>query len=70
MAKPTNAITEYRNYYLSPHFPALLLSGDHWRISDRQRDRLHFHTVEADSEEILDRIGEALEKKGYLQEVT
>ena len=43
MAKPTNAITEYRNYYLSPHFPALLLSGDHWRISDRQRDRLHFH---------------------------
>ncbi|MCI8625073.1 MAG: transcription repressor NadR [Lachnospiraceae bacterium] len=33
-------------------------------------DGLHFHTVEADSEEILDRIGEALEKKGYLQEVT
>ncbi|MCI8357431.1 MAG: AraC family transcriptional regulator [Lachnospiraceae bacterium] len=43
MAKPGNAVTEYRNYYLSPHFPALLLSGDHWRISDRQRDRLHFH---------------------------
>lgn len=29
-------------------------------------DGLHYHTVEADSEEILDRIGEALEKKGYL----
>ena len=43
MAKPTNAITEYRNYYLSPHFPALLLSGDHWRISNVARDRLHFH---------------------------
>lgn len=27
---------------------------------------IHFHTVEADSEEILDRIGKELEKKGYL----
>ncbi len=27
---------------------------------------VHFHTVEADSEEILDRIGKELEKKGYL----
>jgi len=27
---------------------------------------VHFHTVEAESEEILDRIEEALEKKGYL----
>ncbi len=27
---------------------------------------IHFHTVEADSEEILDRIGEELKKKGYL----
>ena len=43
MAKPTSAITEYRNYYLSPHFPALLLSGEHWRISSVARDRLHFH---------------------------
>ena len=25
----------------------------------------HYHTVQADSEEILDRIGAALEKKGY-----
>lgn len=43
MAKPTNAVTEYRNYYLPPHFPALLLSGEHWRISNVARDRLHFH---------------------------
>ncbi len=27
---------------------------------------VHFHTVEADSEEVLDRIGEELRKKGYL----
>ena len=27
---------------------------------------IHFHTVEADSEEALDRIGEELERKGYL----
>lgn len=27
---------------------------------------IHFHTVEADSEEALDRIGEELKKKGYL----
>ena len=29
-------------------------------------DGLHFHTVEADSEEILDQIGAALQEKGYL----
>ncbi len=43
MAKQKNAITEYRNYYLSPHFPALLLSGDYWKISDIPSGRLHFH---------------------------
>lgn len=43
MPKTVNAITEYRNYYLSPHFPALLLTGDHWKISDIPSDRLHFH---------------------------
>ncbi len=25
------------------HFPVLLLSGDHWKISDVPSDRLHFH---------------------------
>lgn len=41
-------------------------------VSDRARplnhltDGYHYHTVEADSEEILDRIEEELKKKGYL----
>ncbi|MCM1387045.1 MAG: AraC family transcriptional regulator [Bacillus sp. (in: Bacteria)] len=43
MPKPANAITEYRNYYLPPHFPILLLSGEHWKISDKPSERLHFH---------------------------
>lgn len=43
MAKPGNTITEYRNYYLPPHFPILLLTGEHWRISDIPSGRLHFH---------------------------
>ena len=43
MAKPVNTITEYRNYYLPPHFPILLLTGEHWRISDIPSGRLHFH---------------------------
>lgn len=43
MSKAVNTITEYRNYYLPPHFPVLLLTGDHWKISDIPSDRLHFH---------------------------
>lgn len=43
MPKPKKIITEYRNYYLPPHFPALLLSGDYWKISDIPSGRLHFH---------------------------
>lgn len=43
MAKPVNTITEYRNYYLAPHFPVLLLSGSHWKISNIPSGRLHFH---------------------------
>lgn len=43
MAKQKSIITEYRNYYLSPHFPVLLLSGEHWKISDLPSTRLHFH---------------------------
>ena len=35
MAKRKNIITEYRNYYLPPHFPVIALSGDYWKISDR-----------------------------------
>lgn len=43
MSKQKNIITEYRNYYLPPNFPALLLSGDYWKISDVPSGRLHFH---------------------------
>lgn len=43
MAKQKRTITEYRNYYLSPHFPVILLSGEHWQISDIHSTRLHFH---------------------------
>ena len=43
MAKPKNTVTEYRSYYLPMNFPVLLLSGDHWKISDIPSGRLHFH---------------------------
>ena len=43
MPKKKTAIIEYRNYYLPPDFPALLLSGDYWRISEKPSGRLHFH---------------------------
>ena len=43
MAKRKNIITEYRNYYLPPHFPVIALSGDYWKISDRPSGHLHFH---------------------------
>ena len=43
MAKTKTLVTEYRNYYLPLHFPALLLSGDHWKISDVPSERQHFH---------------------------
>ncbi len=43
MPRPRSAVIEYRNYYLPMHFPVLLLSGDHWRISNVPSGRLHFH---------------------------
>ncbi len=43
MAKPKNSVTEYRNYDLPMQFPVLLLSGEHWKISDIPSGRLHFH---------------------------
>lgn len=43
MAKSKNSVTEYRNYYLPMNFPVLLLSGEHWKISDIPSGRLHFH---------------------------
>lgn len=43
MSKPKNVVTEYRNYYLPMRFPAIVLAGDYWKISDVQSGRLHFH---------------------------
>ncbi len=34
---------EYRNYDLPENFPALVLTGERWRISDKPSHRLHFH---------------------------
>lgn len=43
MAKQKTTVTEYRNYFLPLDFPVLLLSGEHWKISDIPSGRLHFH---------------------------
>ena len=43
MAKQKSTITEYRSYFLPAEFPVLLLSGEHWKISDIPSGRLHFH---------------------------
>ncbi len=43
MPKPKKIVTEYRNYYLPIDFPVLLLTGEHWKISDIPSPRLHFH---------------------------
>jgi len=43
MPKPKKAITEFRSYYLPIEFPVLILTGEHWRISDKPSDHLHFH---------------------------
>ena len=44
MSRPNKtAVIEYRSYFLPPEFPVLLLSGEHWRISDVPSGRLHFH---------------------------
>lgn len=43
MPKQKNSVMEYRNYYLPVDFPVLILSGEHWKISDIPSSRLHFH---------------------------
>ncbi|MBE7722463.1 helix-turn-helix transcriptional regulator [Lacrimispora indolis] len=43
MARPKKSIIEYRDYHLPSHFPVLLLTGEHWRISDIPSGRLHIH---------------------------
>ena len=42
------------------------LKHNHTKSLNRLTDGVHFHTVEADNEEILDRIEFALKEKGYL----
>ncbi len=43
MGKVAKSIVEYRVYDLPLGFPALLLHGEQWRISDALSNRLHFH---------------------------
>lgn len=43
MPRRKKTIIEFRDYDLPAHFPVLLLTGDHWRISDVPSGRLHIH---------------------------
>nr|WP_314461376.1 AraC family transcriptional regulator [uncultured Clostridium sp.] len=43
MSKKKKNIIEFRDYDLPAHFPVLLLTGNHWRISDVPSGRLHIH---------------------------
>lgn len=59
MPKKQKTITEYRPYTMPTAFPALILSGDRWHISDVKSDRLHFHNC-------LE-IGICLSQSGYME---
>lgn len=43
MSRKKKTVIEFRNYDLPAHFPVLLLTGEHWRISDVPSGRLHIH---------------------------
>ena len=43
MSKPRRRAIEYRVYSLPDTFPILVLSGEHWNISDVKSNKLHFH---------------------------
>lgn len=43
MARKKNIIAEYRSYNFPFDFPILLLSGEHWKISNVPSKTLHFH---------------------------
>jgi len=43
MARPKRTDIEYRNYKLPAYFPIIILTGEHWRISDKKSSSLHFH---------------------------
>ena len=38
-----HVVMEYRAYDLPAHFPLMILTGEHWRISDVPTGILHFH---------------------------
>ena len=43
MSRPKKTVIEFRDYDLPANFPILLLTGEHWRISDVPSGRLHIH---------------------------
>ena len=43
MARRARQVIEYRVYELNVNFPALLLDGEQWHISDVKSKHLHFH---------------------------
>lgn len=43
MSRKKKTVIEFRDYDLPAHFPVLLLTGEHWRISDVPSGRLHIH---------------------------
>lgn len=43
MPRQKKTVIEFRDYDLPVHFPVLLLTGEHWRISDVPSGRLHIH---------------------------
>jgi AraC family transcriptional regulator, activator of mtrCDE len=43
MARRARQVIEYRVYELNVDFPAILLDGEQWHISDVKSKRLHFH---------------------------
>lgn len=43
MSRSHKTVIEYRSYELPVGFPAMLLSGENWHISDVPSGKLHFH---------------------------
>lgn len=43
MPRQPRIIMEYRAYDLPPHLPVMVLTGEHWRISNTPSGILHFH---------------------------
>lgn len=45
VSKGEYKITEFRSYHLPEYFPVLLLTGEHWKISDIPSGACIFTTV-------------------------